>query len=113
MSCVGYLTDERAWSRALTEAKSLETLRAVVSGWMPFVRDAQAVVEQMGERDFQQFRVGLMDERRGVFAGETWARQFGAVIMPETLIHATLMAQQFGVPLGTALLRMQQEGKVA
>jgi hypothetical protein len=113
MRAVTYLTDERDWSRGLDEAKSLETLRAVVAGWMPFVPDALAVVEQMDARDFGAWRAALAAERKGRFAGEDAAQRFGELMIPTALLRASMLARQLHVPVGAMLLRIQDLGKLA
>lgn len=112
MSAVGYMTSERDWSKALDEAKSLETLQAVVAGWAPYVPDAQAVVDAMEPSDFERWRDCLAIERKGRFAGEEFAHDFGALLIPGNLIRGSQLADTYKVPLGTALIKLREIGKI-
>jgi hypothetical protein len=109
---VTYMTEERDWSRALDDAKSLETLRAVVVGWMPFVPDALAIVNRMDSRAFEKWRDGLAMERKGQFAGVEFQERFGALALPTALIRGSQGADRYKVPLGLYLIRVRDHGKL-
>jgi hypothetical protein len=110
MSAISYLSEATDWAKGLTEARSLETLRAVVAGWSPFVPEAEAVVNEMDARDFDIWRDGLAKERKGVFAGEDFAGRFGALMMPTALLRGELLAAQYKAPLGAILIRCHETG---
>lgn len=112
MSAVTYLTEAKDWARALDKGSDLETLRAIVAGWAPFVPDAALVVDAMDAAAFRVWRDGLALERKGTFAGEEHAVRFGNLVIPTALLNGQLLADQYKVPLGALLLRIQQLGRL-
>jgi hypothetical protein len=81
---------------------------AWLAGWMPFVPDALAVVNGMNASAFDEWQRGLRIERKRGFAGEEWIKRFGALLLPEQLIRASLKAHELSVPMGAVLIRMQE-----
>lgn len=102
-------TNEQDYSKGLTEAKSLTALNAFLDLWVPYVPDAKAVVNKMTDSDFKDFKKGLEIERSGKFAGENWAHRYGSVLLPENLMKATLLADQFQAPFIIALQRLVRQ----
>ncbi len=112
MTTVSYLTDEKEWSRGLSDSHDLTALREFVASWAPYVPDAQAIVKKMDDADYLRWSDGLFTERQGNFAGESFAKEFGALLLPGNLLKATMAAMQFKVPLGTALIRLSELKKL-
>lgn len=107
---VGYLTEEKEWSAMLDSAVTVASLRAGVLAWEPFVDDAQSIADTMDDAALISFRAGLKKERKGKFAGEKFLGRFGALLLPKGLMDASLTAEQYKVPFGLALIRMQAAG---
>lgn len=72
--------------------------------------DAIVVARRMTEEEFPAFREGLLKERKGSFAGEDWADKYLAILLPERMMHASILANEMKVPWGLAFLRCQEAG---
>ncbi len=104
-----YLSAQDAeWAKQLRDAKTLPELRALADAWGRWTPDAQLITANMTEAEFLEFRAGLEKESRKEFAGESWARRYGVVIIPERLLEITIRAQQFGVPFGMMAIRIAE-----
>jgi len=97
-----YLSAQDAeWATQLRAARTLPELRALALAWGRWTPDARRVAGEMAEADFLEFRQGLEKESRKEFTGESFARRYGALLIPERLMEITIRAAQFGVPFGT------------
>src|SRR5256885_2350286 len=106
-----YLSElDRDWAKALSAATTWEALQNMVVAWKAWAPDALAVVETMNSETFKEFRAGLESERHKTFAGEPWARKYGALLIPARLMEITIRAEQFGVPFGTMAIRLAEVG---
>lgn len=99
---------DQDYTHALTEADTLEDLRALVTAYAPLVKDALPVVQQMTEADFKDWRKGLKSERRGKYAGDDFARRFGAVLMPLPMMRITELKAKFCAPFGVTWFRCKE-----
>lgn len=112
-SDVTYLSEPAEdYQRALDAASDHEDLRSALEEWTWIASDAMDAAPTDAQ-DFQEFKAGLAQERRGRFAGEAWAECFGAILMPELMLRVSEVADQFGVPWGCAFLRLREEGLLA
>lgn len=109
---VGYLSDfTREYQAMLDAALSLESLRAGLTLFDPFVWMDSRAVKSWSENDFDDFKKFLKHERRIAKSGakETASRsdmeRFSPIIMPMPLFDITLLAEQFKAPFGLALIR--------
>lgn len=93
------------YAKALTECHTLADLRALVDAYKPLALDAVPVVDAMTDDDFAAWRKGLKTERRGKFAGETFAEKYGAVLMPMPMLKIVEIADRYKVPFGVAWQR--------
>lgn len=96
---------DQDYAKALTECETLADLRALVDAYRPLVLDAVPVVDAMTEVDFIEWRKGLKLERRGKFAGDDFARKFGAVLMPLPMERITELAREYQAPFGVTWFR--------
>lgn len=103
-------TTERDWSRGIDQTENELDLFKFIETWMPYVSDAYQAASSMTPFLFKEFKEGLKKERKNIFAGEIWADRFGALLMPENLMTASLLAEKFHAPLVICLSRMEQEG---
>lgn len=111
MLTVTYFSDfPKEYAIGLRQCKDLPRLREFALHWGGVCTDAWDVVSKMTDADFTYFRWGLQQESKGTFAGEKWASNFGAILMPELLMRVSLIAEHFGAPWGLAWLRCEQEG---
>lgn len=113
MPRITYVSEQPSdYSAALDAAKSLPELVATLKEWESLCADALAVAVKMTEADFAQWQEGHAKERRGEFAGEEYAKKFGALDMPATLLKVAMVAMRFGTPWGCAYLRLKQTGNL-
>lgn len=111
---IGYCDETlNDYGKALDDAKSLHDLRSVVAAYRRFADDAHGIVSQMEDGEWQTFKKGLRLERKGKFAGDDWAKKYGAVLMPEIMLHIGLIALQFKVPWGCAFIRAKESGMIS
>jgi hypothetical protein len=114
MLTIGYLSEaDTDYANALTVAGSLESLRALVSRYKELAVDAEPLVMAMTPKQFSAFRRGLLIERRGKFAGERWAMQFGSILLPMPMMQITQVAWEFKCPFGVAYHRMKETGQLS
>jgi len=108
-SQVTYLTDDpgKLYALEIGRADSQERLQKVLRRYDGLANDALAVVSAP-EFDFAEWRRGLEMERQGKFAGEDFAMRYGAVMLPDKMLRASITAQQFKVPWGTAFIRLAE-----
>jgi len=100
------------YGEALDRAKSLDDLREVVTQYRRFAYDAVRLVAKMKANEWPAFKKGLRLERKGKFAGEDFAKKYGAVLMPEVMFKVGMIAHQFHVPWGCAFLHAKDLGKI-
>ncbi|MFH1582182.1 MAG: hypothetical protein ABIA08_00230 [bacterium] len=70
----------------------------------PLIDDVLSIAEGINEQEFRRFKRLLVKERRGEYSN--MPKKFRTLIMPAQFIPATLLANRFEVPLGTALVRL-------
>ena len=92
----------------LSACKTLDELRACMGKYSYLATDAAPIVSAMTEADFQVFVRGLKYERRGKFAGEKWAKQFAAVLMPEPMFTVARLANEYKAPFDVTLRRIKE-----
>ena len=102
-------TTEKDWARGVDAAETKVDLLALCEEWHPYASDAKGVVLSMTPNEWTLWRAGLALERSRVFAGQEFAERFGAILLPEKLMDATLVARRFHVPLVIALQRIEEK----
>ena len=101
------------YAKEIYAAKTRADLERVIRSWQPLAPDALEVVRTMDDAAFDRFRVGIAKGRKKQYAGDEWAAEFGAIIVPEKMLRATMVAERFKVPWGLAWLRLKQTGEGA
>jgi len=71
------------------------------------VRENAIVLRKGSTSELTSF---LPREGAKTFAGEPWARKYGALLIPQRLMEITMRADQFGVPFGTMAIRLAEVG---
>ena len=113
MTPITYYSEQPAdYAKGLTEADTLDKLRAFARDWRELAPDAFRIVASMTEVDFKSWRVGLVAEREGMFAGAWFAKQYGALMIPTVLFKVSQVASRFGVPWGCAYIRLRETGNL-
>jgi hypothetical protein len=108
---IGPYTDPvEAYQRAVSAAKSPLELADAIEPYAEIAPDAVAAVRTI-ER-WSDFATGLARERKGHFAGEDWARRYGAILLPEFMFKVSIVAEQFKVPWGLAFGRLRDVGRI-
>ena len=102
---------EKPYSDSIFSAKTLKELREALEKYKPLVSDAIKALPK-DDAEFDSFRIGLMQERAGKFAGNEWANRFGAIALPEILLSVSITANSVGVPWGAAYLRFKEIGRI-
>lgn len=114
MKPITYMSDQPGdYVKALSRARSVDALRAVTAAYAEIAPDADEIAKRMTAKDFKRFRAGMKLEREGAFAGEEFAVEFGAVLMPEIMFKVGMVASQFGAPWGCAYIRMKESGQLS
>jgi len=111
---VGYTTENEVISRyenALTAATTYSQLLDVCEKWKGTFPDIEKPIKEMRKAGFREWRKGLEQERKGIFAGLTHAERYSAILMPELAIKATMLAEDYGVPWGAAYIRLREESR--
>jgi hypothetical protein len=108
---VGYLTGSpaRAYAIGLRRARSLKELQAYLSKWEGLVDDALGVVKKWRSSDFKEWLKVCDEETRGNYTGDANADKYGAVLMPELMFKADVLAIEFNCPWGTAVMRLRNK----
>jgi hypothetical protein len=111
---IGYYSEPvKPYCAAIAAAKSPEELREKIRGFSLIAWDAlKAANGIISGADWQEWRRGLRIERKGEFAGEEFARRYGAILMPEIMVRVTMLAEQYTAPWGTAYIRAREAGLI-
>lgn len=96
-----------AYVTGLRTCLTLAELSAHVLAYADIAIDAAEVVSRMSEADFPVWQAGLLKERRREFAGDAFARRFGALLMPEPMFTISMMVSQYAVPFAIAEQRLR------
>lgn len=108
---VGYLTEPLSeYNQGITDAGSVDELRAFLKGWPTLAPDAIATADEMNESEWPEWRRGLAMEQKRKFAGEDWASRFMVILMPARMLRATVVSENFKVPWGLAWMRLKESG---
>jgi hypothetical protein len=112
---IGYVTDDPAPAYAKA-VKRLSGRNALIEAIYPFRRvaaDALECATSMTDDEFRnEFKPGLLKERRGEFAGEEWAKKYACILMPEVMFQVSLVSMFHHAPWGLAFIRMREHGRI-
>jgi hypothetical protein len=107
MKPISYTSDQASdYNEALPKCKSLAELTRLLESYHTIFPDALQAAPRNADQ-FEDFMAGLRKERRGKFAGAEFMQRFGAVLLPELMIHVGMVAQHFHAPWGCAFLRLK------
>ncbi|KKM77409.1 hypothetical protein LCGC14_1370270 [marine sediment metagenome] len=99
---VSYLTEAHEWTDALRSARTPADIAAVVEAWRPFSEDPEIVFPQ-NKTELADLQNGLADKRK---QRRRWIELWGHLVLPERMLEAGIVAQQYHAPWGTALIRL-------
>jgi len=106
MKEIGYITDIcKPYVEGVQKAKTLDELKAAINEWNELAPDAMKQVEAP-EFDWNEFQAGIKQEKRGKYAGDAWAKKYGAVLLPVVIMEIGLVGQGFMVPDGVVFHRL-------
>lgn len=113
MLVVSYYSDfAHEYALGLQACNTFPRLREFSLHWAGLAYDAFEIVRKMDEASWADFQAGKQKENRGVYAGDRWAKKYGAILMPELLLTVAAIAEQWGVPWGTAFLQCEKAGLI-
>lgn len=110
---IDYLTDDPApaYSKAIREANNKAELLSVVEYYGEAAEDAYKTVKHLTEEGVQDFLKKLASAHKKM--PDIWVMEFigkyGAIVMPAKMMFASLTADQFHAPWGTAFIRCKEE----
>ncbi|NUN02142.1 MAG: hypothetical protein HUU41_13585 [Bryobacteraceae bacterium] len=113
---LAYLAEPSAYMDRVRAATHIDSLRAAVRPWRELFPDAALTVARLTSADWEDWR-WLVDHSAKEYRQkairervEALTIKWGAILLPENLILAGLVAQKFGTPWGCALIRMAETG---
>lgn len=89
--------------KAVKSCKSLGELRKIVEEYRELAEDAYQAVQKMDDLLFEQFCKGRNRSKPSL----KWMEMYGPVLLPKKILEIGLIAAQFGVPFGTAYIRVK------
>jgi hypothetical protein len=101
------------YTKELDSCHDLPSLQALLAKYSEIFPDL-GEIEMNTQEDFNEFRAGLLLERRKEFAGEAWAKKYASIALPKLMMLAMIISNQYMVPWGVAyqqLLRSLQSEK--
>lgn len=98
----------RDYAKELVEAGTLAALKELVKRYGELATDAQDALKDATQADFDEWKRGLAFERGGVYAGDDFARKFGAVLVPFKMMALTVLSKKFLAPEGVVYRRLQE-----
>lgn len=109
---IHYLTDDpaRLYAMEIGRADTLPKLLTVLRRYGSTADDALHRASGMDEPAFERWREGLAKERAREYAGDEWATEFGAILLPAKMVQASIVADEFKVPWGTAWIQLAKAG---
>lgn len=109
---VQYLSEcDKDYAAGLKAAQTFDDLRDFVKRWRLLANDAYNSVNNK-KFDWEEFVAGRKMENRDEYAGDKWAKKYGAILMPEILMRVSIYAMQFGAPWGVTYIRLREFGRV-
>jgi hypothetical protein len=96
------------YADALDRARTLPDLRQATMQYREVASDAFDVTASMSEDELCSWRAALKKERQGRFMGKRAAKRFGPVLMPSLMVKVMLVAEQYGLPWGSAYNQLKQ-----
>lgn len=95
------------WQKTVDSASSFAgLLDAIETDWRPLVEDARQEVLVSAEDEWPVFAGGLAEERAKRFAGESWAKRWGAVLIPDVLMVLGTLPSSMSMPVRVACRRL-------
>jgi hypothetical protein len=110
---IDYTTDNpgREYAAAIRAATTRKELIAAIESYARVADDALVTAQKMSENDFADFKRDIPTASRK--QSEAWVKnfndRFGAIALPLKLTISTLIASQYSVPWGTAVIRCEEE----
>jgi hypothetical protein len=110
LSEVTYLTENvvSKYQKGIDKAKTLKDLIAFISEWEGLADDSLVVAKSMTPAQFRVFKKCVAMERAGKYSGIKNSDIVGPILMPEVMLRASMAEQKYGVPFGTAVIRLME-----
>jgi hypothetical protein len=111
---ITHTTDDyvERYGNAIRAAKSAKALVEAISPFKRAADDALACARHLTNEDFKDFTRDLVKARRKMSTKwiETFNERFGDIVMPRKMLIASLTAEHFHAPWGTAFIRCEEIG---
>lgn len=112
MMKIGYVSEcDRDYAKELKSIQTFDDLKLFVTKWRLVANDAYKAIHNH-DFNWEEFREGRTKENRGEYAGDSWAKKYGAILMPEILLRVAVYAQHFVTPWGVTYIRLREFGKI-
>lgn len=102
--------DVGVYSKELDACASMFDVQCLTRRWRLLADDAYQCAVGLSEADWEEFKNGLKQERRGRFASEVWAKKFMVMVLPEVMLRCVMVEEHFKVPFGLAFRRLKEVG---
>lgn len=110
MKEIGYRSEtELEYAQDLDKCNGVVDLLRTLNEYGDLTKDAREAAYKIMDADWDSFKQGLKNERKGIFAGEEWFQKYQSILMPEKMVHISMVAERFKVPFGCAYIRMKEE----
>lgn len=91
------------------QAKDRQGLLDVVNEFSWCASDALEVVKNMTDDLFDnEFLPGRIKESKGIYAGDEYSLKYGAILLPEKMLMASMVADHFKAPWSVAWMRIKE-----
>ena len=97
------------YANAIRQADTADELRGTLREWFPLAWDGSEQAQGMDAVDYLDFQEGLKDRRKQT---EKYSDRFGAILVPETMLRVTMVAEHFKVPWALAFNRLRDVGRI-
>ena len=109
---IGYLTDDPAkeYGKAIRKATNKTELITAIQPYKRVADDALRQAESLSKKDFEDF--SRMIKRAHKVEGEEaeeFVKRFGDIALPIKMMTASMVADRFHAPWGTAVIRCEEE----
>jgi hypothetical protein len=111
---IGYVTEDpgKEYAKAIRKAQTLSELIAAIGYYGECAEDAYQCAVNLSDEDFVDFRkeIGEAHKKKSEAWTMRFVERFGPISMPMKMFFASMVADQFHAPWGTAYIRCKEEG---
>jgi len=101
---------DKLYTKGLNDAKTLNLLKELVDDYELIAGEAKDTVDAWNDQDFKDFRKCLWHERRKQYTGDTNAKRFVSVILPNPMFRISMISNEMNVCFGLVFKRFMETG---